>query len=154
MTSNNDDIRRMVESARQVDADQRQAKQNAAQEASDQAGRQKAAVLALRERIDAKFKSVAAASDGAMAYAGPVTSESGAADYQLTWNLPEPQRGVSVEVNSETGTVQWAWITSAATKRRNSLDAGNVSERQLDQLIKGLADQASWSKGTPPLVLP
>ena len=47
-----------------------------------------------------------------------------------------------------------SWLTGAGTKRLNSLDPTRFTDRQFDQLIKGLADQESWSKGRPPSIGP
>ena len=152
MTSNENEIRRMVDQARQVDAEQRQAKREADQVVSDQASRRKSQTESLRTEIEAKFKAVAAASDGAMAFNKPATAAAGTADYQLTWNAPLPVRGLSIVISEESGGLQWGWVTDAPTKRMNTVDASAFGRNQLDQLIRGLADQLSWSKGQAPTV--
>jgi hypothetical protein len=152
MTSNENEIRRMVDQARQVDAEQKQAKRNADQEVSDQASRRKALAESLRAEIEAKFKAVAAASDGAMAFNKPSTAAAGTAEYQLTWNSPLPARGLSIVIIDENAGLRWGWVTDAPTKRMNTVDASVFGRNQLDQLIRGLADQLTWSKGQTPSV--
>src|SRR5689334_3091319 len=93
MATNEDEIREIVERARLLDAQQKSARQDALQAASDRADRRQETVSAFRERIDAKFKSVAEASAGAMAYSGQTMSKDGGAEYELSWEQPLPARG-------------------------------------------------------------
>jgi hypothetical protein len=152
MNTNESDIKSMVDRARQLAADQQQAKQAASQQVTDLVDRRKSSAEALRTQIEAKFKAVAAASDGAMAYNGPTTAGVGAADYQLMWIDPPPNRGLSIVVSYLEGTVAWGWITAASAPRMNSADVLTFGQRHLDQLIRGLGDQESWSKGQTPSV--
>ena len=144
----------MVREARQLDADQKSGTREDVERLAEDRDRRKRLVEEVEPEIAAKFETGAAASDGAMRFTPPAAPTTGVTQYRLDWLAPGPARGLSIIVGHARGEIEWGWQTRSGYRRIDAIEPWKLRDDLLDQLIRGLCDQATWSKGEIPLISP